>query len=574
MKLTKFPLNTCKETPNDAKIVSHQLMIRAGLIYKLSSGLYTWSPLGLIVLKKVENIVRDHMNKAGAYELLMPMVQPAALWQESHRWDEYGAELLRLKDRHNNDFCLGPTHEEVITDYVRSTVKSYKNLPLNLYQIQTKFRDEIRPRFGVMRAREFIMKDAYSFHLDDECLQKTYDKMYQTYCDIFSEIGLLYRAVIADSGNIGGNKSHEFHVIADSGEDEIVFCPNSDYAANIEKATAAAQPENTTRQQPLKTEKISTPRQKTIDEVANFLKVNPKNCIKTLIVETNDEKNPLIALVLRGDHTMNEIKVISSNPQIKDPLIMADEKQIFEKIGCHIGSIGPINLNIPIIADIDAACLDNFICGANEDDFHFINVNWQDVKNYTTADLRNVVDGDISPDGKGKLKIVRGIEVGHIFQLGTKYSDKLKTNVLNQTGKPQTLTMGCYGIGISRIVAAAVEQSYDENGIIWPKNISPFQIAITAINIKKSSLVKETSEKIYQQLIEKNIEVLFDDRGVRPGVSFADMELIGVEHLLVIGDRSLENDEIEYRNRNTYENKNIKITELTAFIADLKLTGI
>jgi prolyl-tRNA synthetase len=569
MKLSNYPINTCKETPTDAVIASHKLMLRAGLIHKLAAGLYTWTPLGLRVLQKVTNIVRFHMNKAGAFELLMPMVQPALLWQQSQRWQVYGAELLRIKDRHDNEFCLAPTAEEVITDYIRANIKSYKNIPLNLYQIQTKFRDEIRPRFGIMRAREFIMKDAYSFHLDEECLQKTYDKMQQSYCDIFDEIGLKYKVVIADGGNIGGNRSHEFHILAQSGEDQIAFCEKNNYAANIEKATRA-KPVKQKIAKKLKIKKIATKGQKTIKDVSDFLKTTENKSVKTLIVKGCEKKNPLIALVLRGDHILNEIKT-AALPQIKNPLQMADEKEIFDELKCHIGSLGPVGLSIPMVVDYDAANLDNFICGANEDDFHFINANWSDVNNFTTADIRNVVSGDKTEDGAGELKICSGIEVGHIFQLGNKYSKKLKAEVLNKQGKGQTLIMGCYGIGISRIVAAAIEQSYDEKGIIWPSAIAPFKIAISAINYHKSQNVRDMADKIYKITQENNVECLFDDRAVTAGVSFADIELIGIVHHIIVGDRGLKNNRIEYRNRINDDKEDIKITDIENFLKSLQL---
>lgn len=555
MRTSQYLLSTQKETPAHAEVISHQLMLRAGLVRNVASGLYTWLPTGLKVLRKVENIVREEMEKAGALETLMPMVQPADLWEESGRWEDYGPELLRLNDRHKRPFVLGPTHEEVITKLISHEISSYKQLPLNLFQIQTKFRDEIRPRFGVMRGREFLMKDAYSFHITDECLKKTYQIMFDAYCRIFERLGLDFRPVIADNGSIGGEGSHEFHVLADSGEDDIAFSDASDFAANIEKAEALApQSEKLSPSEALA--KVATPDQKTIEQVSNFLKVDANKTVKTLLVlgETQDEENaPIIALVLRGDHQLNEIKA-ENLPKIATPLTFATEEQILATAGCNAGSIGPVGLTSEIIVDRSAAHLTDFICGANEDNNHFTGANWdRDIANYTVADIRNVVEGDPSPCGQGNIVIKRGIEVGHIFQLGEKYAQAMNCGVLTEAGKNQTLTMGCYGIGVSRIVAAAIEQNHDKYGIKWPKAIAPFQAAIVPMNMAKSARVKETAEALYQQLQQAGIDVLFDDRKERPGVMFADHELIGTPILLVIGERNLDNQQIEVKDRITGE---------------------
>lgn len=474
MKSSDSLISTVKEAPNDAQIISHQLMIRAGLISKLASGIYSYLPLGLKVVQKVEKIIREEMNKSKALELLMPVAQPAEIWQESKRWEEYGPELLRFKDRHDRDFCLGPTHEEVITNIAKQYLRSYKQLPINFYQIQTKFRDEIRPRFGVMRSREFIMKDAYSFHIDEESLGETYQIMHQTYCNIFDRIGFNYRAVLADSGAIGGESSHEFHVLADSGEDAICFSDESDYAANIERAETLPQGKPKPAKQTL--ELVKTPGVKTINDVCNLLKIKPTNSIKTLIVEGDDDN--LVALVLRGDHELNEVKA-SKIQGLKQPLQMAEEEKVQQQLGCSFGSIGVVNLDIPIIADYAAAFLSDFVCGANENDKHFVGVNWnRDTSKVTSSDLRNIVTGDPSPDGKGKLEIKRGIEVGHIFQLGTKYSDSMNANVIGEDGRAVNMNMGCYGIGVTRIVAASIEQNHDDKGIIFPEAIAPFHLVI------------------------------------------------------------------------------------------------
>jgi len=569
MRTSQYLLSTLKETPANAEVISHQLMLRAGLVRNLASGLYTWLPTGLKVLRKVENIVREEMERAGALEVLMPMVQPADLWEESGRWDDYGPELLRLKDRHNRSFVLGPTHEEVITKLIANEVNSYKQLPLTTYQIQSKFRDEIRPRFGIMRGREFMMKDAYSFHLSTECLEKTYQIMFDAYCKIFDRLGLNYRAVIADTGSIGGEASHEFHVLADSGEDDIAFSDGSDFAANIEKAEALAP----TGDKPAATQtltEIATPNVKSIEDVINVLKVDIKTTVKTLLVlgdEVKDQPTPVIALVLRGDHQLNEIKA-EYLPQVASPLTLASEEQILAAVGCNIGSIGPVGINVPVIVDRSAAHLADFVCGANKNDIHFTGANWdRDCSDYTVTDIRNVVEGDPSPCGQGNIIIKRGIEVGHIFQLGDKYAQAMKCGVLTESGKNQILTMGCYGIGVSRIVAAAIEQNHDKYGIKWPAAIAPYQVAVVPMNMAKSARVKETAEAMYEQLQQAGIEVIFDDRKERPGVMFADHELIGTPLLLVIGERNLDNQEIEVKNRITGEKSLIKIDDVMSLFA-------
>lgn len=569
MRATQFLLATQKETPADAVVISHQLMLRAGMIRKSASGLYSWLPLGLKVLRKVEKIIREEMDNSGAQEVLMPVVQPADLWLESGRWDQFGPELTRFQDRHNNAFCLGPTHEEVITDLVRNELNSYKQLPANFYQIQTKFRDEVRPRFGVMRAREFIMKDAYSFHLSQDSLEETYQVMYQTYCNIFSRIGLNFRAVLADTGSIGGTASHEFHVLAHSGEDDIVFSLTSDYAANIEMAEAPALPSSQVAGGATM-EKIATPNTKTIDDVCTLLEVPTEQTVKTLIVlgeETDDGEAPLIALVLRGDHELNEIKA-AKLPGVATPLTFAPEERIASEIGATIGSLGPVNLSLRTIVDMSAANCVDFVCGANETGYHLRNVNWQrDADCVEQADLRNIQTGDPSPDGQGTVEIKRGIEVGHIFQLGDKYSSAMKASVLGENGKDQTLTMGCYGIGVSRIVAAAIEQNNDDAGIIWPAAIAPFQVALIPINLQKSNAVKEQCEALYQQLKNSGIEVLFmDEPKARLGAMLADVELIGVPHRIVIGDRGLDAGTLEYKGRRDKDSQNIAVNDILAFI--------
>ena len=567
MRSSQYLLSTVKETPADAEVISHKLMLRAGMIRRVASGMYTYLPTGVKVLRKVEQIVREEMNKAGAIEVLMPMVQPAELWQESGRWDKMDAELLRFKDRHSRDFVLGPTHEEVITDLVRREITSYKQLPLSLYQIQTKFRDERRPRFGVMRAREFLMKDAYSFHLSQDSLQQTYDTMYQAYCNIFTRLGLDFRPVLADTGAIGGSMSHEFHVLAASGEDAIAFSDSSDYAANIEMAEAVAP----TGERGAATQTISqvaTPDAKTVVDVASFLG-QPQNLVsKTLIVygvKTDaDTTQPLVALVLRGDHELNEIKA-EKLPQVQSPLVFASEEEIRAAIGAGPGSLGPVAMPLTIIADRSAAHLNDFICGANKDGYHLTGVNWdRDIQNYSVADLRNIVEGDASPCGKGKLVIKRGIEVGHIFQLGDKYSQALKAGVLNEEGKHQIMTMGCYGVGVSRIIAAAIEQNNDEYGIIWPDAIAPFQIALIPMNMHKSVRIEEATVRLYNELTAAGFDVLFDDRKERPGVMFADMELMGIPHSIVIGERNLDNQQVEYKHRRSGEKEMLGIAGVVA----------
>jgi len=569
MRTSRFLLSTVKETPSEAEIASHRLMLRAGLIKSLASGLYNWLPTGLRVLKKVENIIREEMNKSGALEVLMPVVQPAELWQETGRFEQYGPELLRFNDRHQREFVLGPTHEEVITDIARREIKSYRQLPLNLYQIQTKFRDEIRPRFGIMRSREFIMKDAYSFHLSQESLQETYDAMYKTYCSIFSRCGLDYRPVAADTGSIGGSLSHEFHVLADSGEDAIAFSDNGDYAANVELAEAVAI--DSVRPEPqIPMQKVPTPEQKTIDQIVNYLEMPVKKTVKTIVIEDSEQK--VFALVLRGDHSLNEVKV-SKLSEISPPFHFADDKTIRRHTNADPGSIGPAGLEIPVIADKSAALLSDFVCGANENDQHFIGVNWaRDAKEPIVADIRNVEDGDLSPDGKGRLKIARGIEVGHIFQLGNKYSKSLDAKVLDENGKAKIMTMGCYGIGVTRIVAAAIEQHHDDKGIVWPEAIAPFTLALVPINMHKSDSVKAKVEELYQRFSELGIEVLLDDRKESPGVMFADMELIGIPHRLTIGERGLKNGKLEYKYRADADNTEIAVEAAVEFIQS-KLEG-
>ncbi len=556
MRTSRFPLQTLKETPSDAEIASHQLMLRADMIRKLASGLYSWLPLGLRVLRKVEAIVRDEMNKADAMELLMPSIQPAELWQESGRWEQYGPELLRITDRHNREFCYGPTHEEIITDIARNELRSYKQLPVNFYQIQTKFRDEIRPRFGVMRAREFLMKDAYSFHADAESLQQTYDVMYRTYSAIFERCGLDFRPVVADTGSIGGNASHEFHVLADSGEDAIAFSTGSDYAANVELAEAVC-----TATRPAPTEdlrEVDTPNAKTIAELVTQFKLPIERTVKTLVVAADEDcDNAFVALVLRGDHELNEIKAEKLSG-VASPLRMATDEEIRATFGAGPGSLGPVNCPVPVIVDRAAAAVADFTAGANSEGKHLFGINWQrDLPEPTVADLRNVIEGDASPDGQGVLTIKRGIEVGHIFQLGRKYSAALKAEVLDENGKAATMTMGCYGIGVSRVVGAAIEQHNDDRGIAWPTAIAPFQLALIPMNMKKSQRVREAAEQLYRQLTAAGVEVLFDDRDARPGVMFADMELIGVPYRLVVGERGLDAGELEFRARSEADNQMI-----------------
>ena len=565
MRVTNFPLATLKETPADAEIVSHKLMLRAGLIRRLSAGLYTWLPLGLKVLRNVERIVREEMDRSGAIELLMPTIQPAELWQDSGRWEKYGPLLLKIKDRHQREFCYGPTHEEVITDFARREFHSYKQLPVNYYQIQTKFRDEIRPRFGVMRAREFIMKDAYSFHMNKASLEETYDLMQATYQRIFERLGLKFRAVQADSGAIGGNASHEFHVLADSGEDAIAFSDSSDYAANIEKAETLPLPPPAAAKSHL--EKIATPGKERIEDVSQFLEIPTSQCIKTLLVK-GDESTPVIALLLRGDHELNEIKALKL-ACLQEPLTLASDDEVKTVAGCLPGSIGPVGLDIPIYADYAVMALSDFVCGANEDGYHYIGTNWErDLPKPEAIDLRNVVEGDPSPDGKGKLSIQRGIEVGHIFQLGERYSDAMELRVLDENGKNTTPLMGCYGIGVSRIVAATIEQNHDDWGIIWPTAIAPFQVALIPINMHKSQRLREAVDTLYEQLEQANIKVLLDDRKTRPGVMFADMELIGIPYRIVFSERGLDEGMVEYKQRRDKDSENIPLTEIIGFLQE------
>lgn len=555
MKTTRLLIPTQKEAPNDAKIISHQLMIRAGLISKLASGLYSYLPMGVRVLKKVENIIREEMNKIGSQEVLMPISQPAELWQRSGRWDEYGPELLRFKDRHGREFCMGPTHEEVITDLAAQYIRSYKQLPMSFYQIQTKFRDEIRPRFGVMRSREFIMKDAYSFHLDQDSLQETYDLMHQTYCKIFDRLGLDYRSVLADSGSIGGDGSHEFHVLADSGEDAICFSDKSNYAANIEKVAFTKQ--ESTCVASAQEMSVITKKKTSISDVAEFLSVVPSSCIKTLIIKTS---KGFKALALRGDHELNEIKVHNLLGEFE----LASDEDI-KALGLKKGFIGVKGLSIDLLVDYSASILCDFVCGANEWDQHLIGVNWQGIE-FSEADLRNAVEGDSSPDGKGKLVIKRGIEVGHIFQLGDKYSKAMKANVIGESGKAVVTTMGCYGIGVTRIIAAAIEQNYDDRGIIFPESIAPFQLIIIPINYNKSERVKALADDLYQQCLLAGIEVLLDDRKERAGIMFADSELLGIPHRMVLSDTHADNGNIEYKARNNAQKIEVRYDEALSFI--------
>ncbi|MCU4310891.1 proline--tRNA ligase [Acinetobacter variabilis] len=571
MRASRFLFATLRETPNDAEVISHQLMLRAGMIRKLASGLYTWLPMGVRVLNKVAAIVREEMNNAGSLEVLMPVTQPASLWEESGRYVQYGPELLRFKDRHTNDFVLGPTHEEVITDLARNELKSYKQLPANFYQVQTKFRDEIRPRFGVMRSREFIMKDAYSFHADQESLQATYDKMYEAYCKIFTRLGLDFRPVQADTGSIGGSGSHEFHVLASSGEDDIAFSTESDYAANIEMAEAILVGDRAAPTQELKV--VDTPNQKTIADVSSFLGTDPAHSVKALLVQgvaaEEGKAAPVVALFLRGDHELNEIKA-EKHPKIAAPLAFATEAQLAE-LGLTAGFVGPQGLvekGLTVIVDRAASVLSDFVAGANEADKHSTGVNWErDAQFSEVYDLRNVVEGDPSPDGKGTLQIKRGIEVGHIFQLGKKYSEALGCKVLGEDGKPFTVTMGCYGIGVTRVVASAIEQNYDEKGIIWPAAIAPFEVAIVPMNAHKSPRTLEAAESLYAELQAAGFDVLLDDRNERPGVKFSDLELTGIPHRIVIGEKGLDAGTFEYKGRRDAESVNLSKEELLAKIA-------
>jgi prolyl-tRNA synthetase len=568
MRFSEFGLTTLKEVPADAEIVSHKLMLRAGLIRRLASGLFTWMPLGLRVLRKVESVVREEMNRAGALELLMPAVQPAELWQKTGRWDQYGPLLLRMQDRHEREFCFGPTHEEVITDIACKELRSYKQLPVNFYQIQTKFRDEIRPRFGVMRSREFIMKDAYSFDMDAEGLEASYQKMHAAYTAIFERLGLTFRVVWADSGEIGGSKSQEFHVIADSGEDAIAYSDSDDYASNIETAaTFAPDGERPAPSQEL--EKIATPGVKTIEDLCKMLSIEASQTIKTLIVEGTDGP---VALVVRGDHELNAVKAQKLDG-VASPLTMADEKMIRDATGAAAGSLGPVGLEMPVYFDHAVGHMADFSCGANEIENHYTGVNFErDLPAVATVDIRNVVEGDPAPGGKGSLSIARGIEVGHIFQLGTKYSEALGATVQDGDGKDRVMMMGCYGIGITRIVGAAIEQNHDDNGIIWPAPLAPFDVVLVPINMHRSDAVREAAEALYAELTEAGLEVLFDDRDVRPGVKFADAELIGTPHRLVVSERGLEAGELEYRHRRDDESRNLNREEALKLLRESSIS--
>ena len=564
MRISETLTATLKETPADAEVVSHKLMLRAGLVRQLASGLYTWLPLGTRVLRKVEAVVREEMDRAGAHEVFMSAVQPAELWRESGRWDDYGPELLRLRDRHEREFCFGPTHEEVITDIARREIRSYKQLPINLYQIQTKFRDEIRPRFGVMRAREFIMKDAYSFDLDRAGLDRSYQQMHDAYCRIFDRLGLDYRVVEADSGAIGGSRSHEFHVLADYGEDAIAFSDDGNFAANIE-LVPCAKPAARAAPGPAM-QAVDTPGQHTIDDLAGFLGIATQGCLKTLLLE--GAEGGLVAIALRGDHDLNLVKV-ARLPQVKIPVEFATPERVASVVGCEPGSLGPVGLDIPVIADHSAAAMSNFVCGANEQGRHLTGVNWgRDFPEPETRDLRNAVDGDASPDGKGKISIRRGIEVGHIFQLGTKYSESMHAVVLDEQGKATNLVMGCYGIGVTRVVAAAIEQNHDDSGIIWPAAIAPYTLALLPMNMHKSKRLQQAVASLYEKLLQAGVEVLLDDRRVRPGVMFAESELIGIPHRLVFGERGLDAGTVEYKGRRGGESTAVSIDEAVDLVVE------
>ncbi len=585
MRASHYLLATVKETPSDAETTSHQLMVRAGLIRKLATGLYTWLPMGLRVLRKVTDVVRDEMDKAGALEVSMPVVQPAELWLETGRWQAMGPELLRFTDRHERDFCLGPTHEEVITDLVRNEINSYRQLPINLYQIQTKFRDERRPRFGVMRAREFTMKDAYSFHMDQASLDATYALMHSTYSAIFTRLGLDFRPVAADTGAIGGSASHEFHVLAESGEDEIVFSSDSDYAANMEMATGTL-PALTQDAEKKSASEVDTGDAHSIDALCERLSVSPQRCVKTLVVRACDAEgemtDDLIALLLRGDQTLNEVKA-QKLARVASPLVFASDEQIEAVFGCKPGTIGPVSrpptaetAGIYTYADLSVTELINFVCGANKDSLHRIDVNWDAETRFDEAvDIRCVQEGDLSPDGKGTLAIKRGIEVGHIFQLGDKYSAALKATALDEGGKSVTMTMGCYGIGVTRVVASCIEQNHDQHGIIWPENIAPFRLVIVQVDAHKSELVRDTSEALYQLALDSGIEVLLDDRDKKtsPGVKFAESELIGIPHRLVVSPRSLADGVIEYKRRGEPEKELLAPDEASSFVTRLAATA-
>jgi prolyl-tRNA synthetase len=558
MRTSTFHLFTTRETPADAEIVSHQLMLRTGMIRKLTAGIYSWTPLGWRVLKKVENIVREEMDRAGYLEMLMPAVQPEELWQETGRWEDFGGQLLKIRDRAGRGYVFGPTHEEVMTDLARNELRSYKQLPVTFYQIQTKFRDEIRPRFGVMRAREFLMKDAYSFHIDEASLEETYWEMYQVYTRIFTRAGLEFRAVRADSGAIGGSASHEFHVLAESGEDEIAFSDASEFAANVELAEAPPAPERAAPSVDMTL--VDTPNAHTIEELVSSFDIPIEKTVKTLVVEAAEKAgSEFVALLVRGDHTLNEFKAVKLD-QVASPLRFATDDEIRDAIGAGPGSLGPVKLKIPFIVDHSVAALSDFTAGANIEDKHYFGINWdRDLELPAQADLRKVVDGDASPDGEGTIHLARGIEVGHIFQLGTKYSESMNAVVLGEDGKSHVMPMGCYGIGVSRIVAAAIEQNHDEHGICWPDPIAPFQLAILPMNAKKSYRVREAAEELYAKMTAAGIEVLYDDRDVRPGVMFNDMELIGIPHRIVIGERGLDQGLLEYRRRTSAENKDLPL---------------
>ena len=564
MRLSQYHLATVKEVPADAEIASHQLMLRTGMIRKLAAGLYTWAPLGLRVMRKVEKVVREEMDRAGAIEMLMPTVQPRELWEETGRWEKFGGQLLKIQDRKEQEFCYAPTAEEVVTDFARNELKSYKQLPVNFYQIQTKFRDEIRPRFGVMRAREFVMKDAYSFHLTQESLGETYQAMYDAYTRIFTRLGLKFRAVQADTGAIGGNASHEFQVLADSGEDALVFSDGSDYAANIEKAEALA-PTAARPAPAAELKRVDTPTQKTIEDVAAFLKVDPKQCVKTILVQGS---GGLVALCVRGDHEVNEVKA-GKLAEMPGESVLATEAEILAVTGARPGFLGPVGLpaEIPVIVDRSAAVLADFVCGGNQDGTHYTGANWErDARVTRVEDIRKVVEGDPSPDGQGTLRMGRGIEVGHVFQLGSKYAEALKATVLDENGKAQVMLMGCYGIGVSRIVAAAIEQCHDEAGIIWPEAMAPWRVAVCMINPKGLPEVTAAAETLYRQLQERGVEVVLDDRGLRPGAMFADMELIGIPHRVVVSERGIAAGTLEYRARNAAESRAIDSAELFALL--------
>ncbi|NJD30486.1 MAG: proline--tRNA ligase [Gammaproteobacteria bacterium] len=570
MRLSTYPINTLRDVPADAEVVSHQLMLRAGLIRRLAAGMYTWLPIGLRVLRKVEAIIREEMNRAGAIELLMPTVQPAELWQESGRWDQFGPELLRITDRHDRPFCYGPTHEEVITDLARRELKSYRQLPVNFYQIQTKFRDEIRPRFGVMRAREFTMKDAYSFHLDAGSLEQGYQAMYDAYSRIFTRMHLKFRAVRADTGSIGGSASQEFHVLAESGEDAIAFSDGDDYAANLEMAEALP-PTGSRPAATASLARVATPNVRTIAELTAFLGIGAERCVKTLLVEGTD--GGVVALVVRGDHELNAVKA-QKLPGVYSPLRMATAEQVRAATGCEPGFIGPLGLKLKVYADRAAAHLADFVCGANERDAHLTGANWgRDLPEPEVVDVRNVVPGDPSPSGRGRLGIARGIEVGHIFQLGRKYSEAMKATVLDEKGQPAVMYMGCYGIGVTRVVAAAIEQNNDERGIVWPEPIAPFHVSLIPINLQKSERVREVAERLYADLQAAGFEVLYDDRDARPGVKFADDELLGIPHRVVVGDKGRERGVLEYKPRSGEGAADVPLASVVQFLRERSTAG-